>query len=89
MRLFYCCLCCGLLLGGSAFAQFSRTIAEFKRERGQETQLLKTQPLLVLLKQEDPKQLKKLAKRPAELQEYQQQLAHGNGVLQQAAKRTR
>lgn len=86
MRLFYCCLCCCLLLSGAAFAQFSRTIAEFKRERGQETQLLKTQPLLVLLKQEDPKQLKKLARRPAEPQAYQQQLAHGNEVLQQAAK---
>ena len=86
MRPFYFCLCCCLLLSAPVFAQFSRTIAEFKRDRDQETQLLKTQPLLVLLKQEDPKQLKKLAKRPAELLEYQQLMAKGNALLQQAAK---
>lgn len=86
MRQFYYLLCCCLLLSAPVLAQFSRSIAEFKRDRGQETHLLKTQPLLVLLKQEDPKQLKKLAKRPAELQEYQQLVAQGNSLLQQAAK---
>ncbi|WP_216679007.1 hypothetical protein [Hymenobacter siberiensis] len=85
MRPFYFCLCCCLLLSAPVFAQFSRTIAEFKRDRDQETQLLRTQPLLVVLKQEDEKQLKKLAKKPDGLRAYQQSIALGNALLKEVA----
>ena len=53
MRSVYLFLCCLLLLSTPSFAQFSRSIAEMKRDRAQETQLLRTQPLLVVLRQED------------------------------------
>ena len=85
MRSVYLYLCCLLLLSKPAFAQFSRGIAEMKRDHAQETQLLLTQPLLVVLKQEDEKQLKKLAKKPDDLRAYQQSVALGNALLQQVA----
>ena len=85
MRFVYFYLCCFLLLSTPSFAQFSRSIAEMKRDRAQEAQLLRTQPLLVVLKQEDEKQLKKLARKPDELRAYQQFIALGNALLQQVA----
>ncbi len=83
MRSVYLFLCCLLLLSTPSFAQFSRSIAEMKRDRAQETQLLRTQPLLVVLRQEDEKQLKKLAKKPDDLLTYKQSIALGNALLQE------
>lgn len=85
MRVVYYLLCCSLLLSTPSFAQFSRSIAQMKRDRAQETELLRTQPLLVVLKQADEKQLKKLAKKPDDLRAYQESIAQGNALLQKVA----
>ncbi|MDB5234140.1 MAG: hypothetical protein JWR44_1133 [Hymenobacter sp.] len=83
MRFLYLLLSFGLLLSAPARAQFSRTFAEAGRKRDVEAQLLQSQPLLVMLKREDPRELKKLANKPAELQAYKEYIAFLNHTMQQ------
>lgn len=47
--------------------------------------LIKGQPLVVLLQEEDPKELRKLAKKPAELADYKSSIAYYNKQLQTLA----
>ena len=74
-----------LLLSLSARAQFSRSIAEMKRDRALEKQLLQSQPLLVMLKREDPKEVKKLARNPAGLQVYKDAIGAINELMRNVA----
>ncbi|WP_375437416.1 hypothetical protein [uncultured Hymenobacter sp.] len=78
--LFFCLLCVS-----PTFAQFSRSIAEMNRDKPLEMQRLKSQPLLVILPQEEPKMLKRFAKDPAQLQAYKESIATVNGALQRMA----
>lgn len=48
-------------------------------------ELISQQPLVILLSEEDPKQLKKLANKPEELAEYKADIAYLNTKLQQLA----
>ncbi len=75
--LFFCLVCVF-----PAFAQLSRSVAEMKRDKSLELQRLKSQPLLVILPQEDPKELKRFAKEPAQLQTYKESITTVTGALQ-------
>jgi hypothetical protein len=79
--LFFLCLLCI----SPTFAQFSRSIAEINRDKPLEMQRLKSQPLLVVLPQEDPKMLKRFAKQPAQLQAYKESIATITSALQRMA----
>ncbi|RZK24961.1 MAG: XRE family transcriptional regulator [Hymenobacter sp.] len=52
----------------------------------QEIAIIKAQPLVVLLNEEDPKELRKLADKPAELAQYKTYVAQYNAQLQQLAR---
>ena len=52
---------------------------------GPEIALIKSQPLVVLLDEEDPKELRKLADKPAELAQYKTYVAQYNAQLRQLA----
>lgn len=80
-------LCFYLLLGLHASAQFSRSIAEMKRDQATEKKLLQSQPLLIQLQREDPKELKRRASEPANLQAYKEHVAYVNELLRQVAGR--
>lgn len=84
MRYLLFCLLLSCLLPAPGFAQSSRPTA-YRRLTAEEKQRLRSQPLLVMLQRDDPQQLKKLARNPAGLRAYRDDMAKSNAILRRAA----
>ncbi|GAA4354505.1 hypothetical protein GCM10023185_16440 [Hymenobacter saemangeumensis] len=84
MRCLLFCLLLASLWHGRALAQASRPTAP-RRLTAAEMQLMRSQPLLVMLQREEAQKLKKLAGNPAGLQMYRDDMAKVNAILRQAA----
>ena len=61
--------------------------AQFDLPKPEMVKLVRALPLLVILEQEDERKLKKLAKKPAALEEYRQTIANSNARMQQLVPR--
>lgn len=59
--------------------------AQFGLGKPKEIAVVKSQPLIVILKEEDPKQLKKLANKPEELADYKTGVADYNAQMRELA----
>jgi hypothetical protein len=59
--------------------------AQFGLGKPKEIAVVKSQPLIVILKEEDPKQLKKLASKPEELADYKAGIADYNAQMRELA----
>lgn len=71
-----------MLRAGAASAQLNSGFYRFYS-----FDIIKTQPLVVLLQEEDPKELKKLANKPEELTDYKGAIAYYNKQIQLLAPR--
>lgn len=71
-------LLAGLLLGGATASQ-----AQMGLGKPKDIEVVKSQPLIVVLKDEDPKELKKLADKPDDLATYKGYIASYNAQMQE------
>jgi hypothetical protein len=74
-----------LLLATALLLQTTAARAQFGLGKPKEIALVKSQPLIVILKEEDPKQLKKLAGKPEDLADYKASIADYNSQMRELA----